>query len=127
MTALKQRVFSFTFQGIVHPKGRPRTVIQNGKAHTYTPSRTRDSESDLRACILLHLGRERPELSGRFAVEMEFVGQRGDVDNLAKTILDAGNGLLWTDDSLVDSLRCTKASGQSSWTTVTVRRLGEET
>lgn len=115
--------FAFTIQGVVHPKARPRTVLQGGIARTYTPSRTKDSESDIRACILLKLGRKRPDLTGRFAVEMCFVGQRGDLDNLAKTILDAGTGLLWENDSQVDSLRCTKASGATSWVEVTVRRM----
>lgn len=34
---------------------------------------------------------------------------RPDVDNLAKSVLDASNGILWIDDTLIVDLRVTKA------------------
>ena len=34
---------------------------------------------------------------------------RPDVDNLAKSVLDASNGILWQDDTLIVDLRVTKA------------------
>lgn len=120
---LTERPFTFTFQGIVKAKERPRTVTKGGRTWTYTPKDTKDSEQDLKACILERLGRERPDKSGRFAVEIVCIGQRGDGDNILKTVLDAGNGLLWEDDKQVDSLRMTKMMGQSSWIEVTVRKV----
>jgi Holliday junction resolvase RusA-like endonuclease len=38
------------------------------------------------------------------------VNMRSDVDNLAKTILDALNGVVWFDDSQVKSLIATKTA-----------------
>ncbi len=34
-------------------------------------------------------------------------GLRGDIDNLAKAILDAGNGIVWHDDRQITALRLT--------------------
>ena len=112
--------FTFTYYGVIVPKERPRL----GKSgNFYTPSRTRASEQAVKAAILMALGRERPEMTGRFVVTMEFVGQPGDGDNLAKTVLDAGEGLLWEDDKQVGKFTVSKVPGQSSWAKVTVRRL----
>lgn len=112
--------FTFTYYGVIVPKERPRL----GKSgNFYTPRRTHDSEQDVKAAILMALGRERPDMKGQFFVTMEFVGQPGDADNLAKTVLDAGKGLLWEDDKQVSKFTVSKASGQSSWVKVTVRRM----
>lgn len=35
----------------------------------------------------------------------------GDIDNLAKAILDAANGILWLDDSQIVELHCYKHKG----------------
>ena len=112
--------FTFTYYGVITPKERPRL----GKyGNFYTPRGTHDSEEDLKACIYLALGPERPDITGRFAVKMEFVGQRGDADNLEKTVLDAGQGILWENDEQVDKVEKEKMPGQISWVKVTVKRL----
>lgn len=52
------------------------------------------------------LGRQWPR-DERYHVWIEIVekdGRRGDLDNLAKAILDAANGVLWDDDRQVDGL-----------------------
>lgn len=35
----------------------------------------------------------------------------GDIDNLAKAVLDACNGILWQDDSLIIEMHCYKHKG----------------
>lgn len=52
------------------------------------------------------IGRSWP-LDQRYHVWIDIVekdGRRGDLDNLAKAILDAANGVLWDDDRQVDGL-----------------------
>lgn len=52
------------------------------------------------------LGRQWPR-DERYHVWIDIVekdGRRGDLDNLAKAILDAANGVLWDDDRQVDGL-----------------------
>lgn len=52
------------------------------------------------------LGRQWPR-DARYSVEIdvwERDGKRGDVDNLAKNVLDSANGVLWDDDRQVDAL-----------------------
>ncbi len=82
------------------PKERPRVV--NG--YSYTPQRTVDAEEE----VASHL-RELGLFSGNVAVICVFVRstrRRVDVDNLLKTVLDAGNrAKIWDDDSQVTSLQ----------------------
>lgn len=114
--------FTFTYWGVIKPKERPR-MGKHGQF--YTPKGTRDSEDDIRACILERLDGKRPDTSGRFGVAIELVGQPGDIDNLGKTLLDAGQGLLWDNDEQVDYMETQRAMGPTSWVKVTVRRLEE--
>lgn len=48
---------------------------------------------------------------------------RPDGDNLAKLVLDAANGILWTDDSQVTDLRICKKYGPAAATIIKVRAL----
>lgn len=52
----------------------------------------------------------------------------GDADNLAKAVLDAGNAVLWTDDSLIAELGVRKfvaAQGEQPCVTISVEALEE--
>lgn len=52
------------------------------------------------------LGRQWPR-DARYSVSIEVTerdGNRGDLDNIAKSILDAANRVLWDDDRQVDRL-----------------------
>lgn len=110
---------TYLIEGLVRPKQRPRL----GKGgQFYTPEETHDSENRIRLAVLQILGQRRPRTDGRYAVTLEFVGQHGDLDNLAKTVLDACNRLLWDDDRQVDSLSVSKAMGPSSFVCMTVVR-----
>jgi Holliday junction resolvase RusA-like endonuclease len=94
------------------PKGRPRFVkakIVNGrfiKGHAYTPASTRGYEKELAwhfrtAC--------KEPWKGLIALEIQFcTASSGDADNLAKAVLDAGNKILFLDDSQVVRLTTEK-------------------
>lgn len=105
----------FTIPGEPVPKGRPR-FTKSGDV--YTPKRTKDYEDYIQ---YLYKGKE---LQGEIEAEIKVYLQipksasktrkekllterptkRPDLDNLAKTILDALNGLAYKDDSQVVSL-----------------------
>lgn len=83
------------------PKGRPRVV--NGRA--YTPPETRAYEAKLRMIIASECARSRwvrPE--GDVAVRMALAfssGVHGDLDNCAKAVLDAAQGIAFGNDKSV--------------------------
>ena len=122
----------FTVDGTAVPKQRPR--ISGRQA--YTPKKTRDYEervreafrssyhgflpvypkdAPVRACIEIvqaipkswsnkkHLKAERGEIVP--------TSRNGDVDNIAKSILDALNGYVYLDDCQVTTLMITKRYG----------------
>lgn len=116
------------------PKGRPRACVARGKIRTYTPDRTRDAENALGYAMLIQMRKAGWPNQGwpkaRYRVEMDFVLRRdgADVDNLTKTVLDAGNKLLWSDDRRVDEIVARKrhaAKGEQPSTRVVVTALPE--
>ena len=121
---------NFTIQGKVIPKARPRVV--NG--HAYTPQRTNDYEQLVRASYYKAAGNRRFRegvpltvyIEARFAIpkstpkkrlaEMDgalYMG-RPDCDNIAKSVLDALNGVAFADDSQVVSLAVVKKRAQTA-------------
>lgn len=119
-------------------KGRPR-ITRDG--HAYTPGRTRSAEAWVKGCIVQQVG--QPCLEGPLDLDVIVVlaipvswprkkregaaaglvrpVSRPDLDNYAKLICDAGNGLLWKDDSQIVSATLAKAYGQKPGITLTVR------
>lgn len=97
-------------------KGRPRFVRSTG--HVYTPEKTRDYESRVRQ--LYNLLQYGEPLIGPVRLSINAVFQlpknkrkalsgtpytgRPDIDNVAKCIQDALNGLAYRDDSQVTEL-----------------------
>lgn len=126
-------VLTFSMSGAPRPKGRPRARVQKaGKgawAQVYTDPLTRRYEAAVRhvaegamvglepfvgalsVSLRFRLGlaksvsqRERaPVLAG----ERPYFG-RYDIDNLAKAVLDALNGVCWADDRQITRLFVTK-------------------
>lgn len=96
-------------------KGRPR---HTAGGNTYTPARTRQYEADLGLLLKLRLTALglRQFTEERLGVVMEIRPRRSkgraDLDNYAKGVLDAANGILWGDDSQVDYLVCRAVAGQ---------------
>lgn len=101
------------------PKGRPRL----SKWGTYTPKATKDFESALKKMaiewlnnqydlpvydcpirVILLLTVKRPKKT-----KLEY--PKPDVDNYTKSVLDALNGIFWSDDSNIIDLHVMKAWG----------------
>lgn len=90
-----------TIPGEPVSKGRPR-VTSHG---TYTPEKTKTAEEEVGWALKLAWKKE-PSTSD-FMVGMEFHvkgKRRWDLDNLMKLVLDAGNKIVWKDDSQVIEL-----------------------
>lgn len=51
------------------------------------------------------------------------VARNGDIDNLIKAILDAGNCLLWADDTFITDISAHKRYGAVARTEITVREV----
>lgn len=91
-------------------KGRPR-VTHTG--HAYTPERTRIYEDVIRVYAKQAMIAARAELMAEpICVELIFYlpdhRNEPDLDNLVKTVLDACNGIVYTDDRQVVRLRAEK-------------------
>jgi Holliday junction resolvase RusA-like endonuclease len=97
---------SFSVPGIPRPKERPRL----GKGgHVYTPARTAHFEESVRVYAMQAVARFgwRFDAGARYALTLRVFqsdGRRIDLDNVAKAISDALNGLAFADDSQVDRL-----------------------
>jgi Holliday junction resolvase RusA-like endonuclease len=122
-------------------KGRPR-LTKGGTA--YTPNRTRKGEAWVKACMIQQAG--QPMLEGPLDIdvlvtleipiswprkkrEAAAVGilrptKRPDLDNYCKLICDAGNGLLWRDDSQICGATLVKYYGPKPGVLLTVRGEG---
>ena len=83
------------------PKGRPR--VSNGHAHT--PKRTRDYERHARACVQAAVMAQRwAAPTGDVSVRIDLAFDtlvHGDIDNHAKAVLDAAQGIAFGDDKRV--------------------------
>ena len=100
-----------TIDGAPVPKGRPRMVInpKTKKPFVITPRRTRVYEGFVRLTSLAAVRRigwpfatDAPCLVKLVAYLPDL--RRRDLDNIAKAILDACNGVVWADDSQVQLL-----------------------
>ena len=82
-------------------KARPRV----GKHGTYTPANTREWEELVAWSAKAKMGATEP-MQERLRVHLVFFGASkiSDLDNLAKSVLDAMNGLVYKDDSQIDRL-----------------------
>ena len=112
---------SFDVFGKVRGKGRPR-FTRGGRP--YTPKATRDYERAIREAFENANGRPPEPFSGPIAVCIMTYRQlpnsapksviseqdthKPDIDNVAKIVLDALNGVAWKDDAQVVSLTVSK-------------------
>lgn len=128
----------FTVTGDPVGKGRPR--FYNG--HAVTPAKTRLYEEEV--AILARVATKEPisgavgiEIYAAFSVpksatkkrkaellESFYVTKKPDVDNIAKSIMDAINGICYEDDAQVAGIRVIKAYTEGKpYVDVTVRKL----
>lgn len=122
--------FSLTFHVDINPvpKGRPRFSKVGGFMRSYTPKKTSDYETEVRTQAQAVMTREPLEtplavyLYFRLPIPRSHPKKRQeaclngserpikkpDIDNLAKSVLDGLNGVVWHDDSQIVSLHLTK-------------------
>jgi len=98
------RRVEFVVEGNPIPKGRPRVVLSRRpdryRAHAFTPPQTKAWERVVGWAARRAMDGREP-LRGDLAVVLEFFRQNAiacDLDNLAKAITDALNGICYHDD-----------------------------
>lgn len=99
------RVLTFWIDGRPVPKQRTRTVRSPyGKAHTFTPPRTKRWEHTIRVHAMRAVAQSqwRPTAASyEVDVDVHRARRQGDADNFLKSALDALNGVTWPDDRMV--------------------------
>lgn len=134
-------MITFEIPGKPQPKQRARTVA----GHSYTPAQTALYENWVRLCY-----GERPKLNGPVAADItlfydvpkSYSNKRrerclglleyptgkhlGDVDNVAKSILDSLNGIAYDDDSQIVRLRIAKLYAKESKAIVALTEAKDE-
>lgn len=135
---------TFWVQGTPIPTARPR-VLRSGRA--YMPSRTKKAQEAVSRAVsavsggtmLFPEGALEVSILARFAYPASapkkvrlgpptWRTKRPDVENLAKTVLDGCNGVVWTDDAQVCKLTIDKqntSSQESEGFWVSINRLEE--
>ena len=126
-------VLTFSMSGAPRGQGRPRATARRGFASVYKAAADRRYESSVAAVAKAAMGSQSP-LEGALAVSLRFrlpvpksatkrdrtaylSGERAyfgafDIDNLAKAILDACNGICWGDDKQIVRLFVTKIAAE---------------
>lgn len=115
-------VVRLTIPGQPVGKGRPR--FSNG--HAYTPAKTVAAERAIQ--LLARVAGIKP-LTGRLAVRLRFVCEttRGDLDNFAKLVLDALNGIAWADDRQIDDIAALRSFDWANpRTEIEIERIGDD-
>jgi Holliday junction resolvase RusA-like endonuclease len=117
-------VIAFTVYGTPIPKARARTVrLPNGMIRSYTPAKTQDWEASIQGQALAH--RPAQLLDGPLVLEATFYllrpksrkkselypDRKPDLDNMCKSITDALNGIIWTDDARIVEIVARKEYG----------------
>jgi Holliday junction resolvase RusA-like endonuclease len=116
-------------------KGRPKFVRRGAFVSAYTPKKTVDYESKIKAAARAAMAGAKPfegavvlyiyvisvpPVSWPKEKRQKALDQRirptvkPDIDNVAKAVLDAGNGILWLDDKQVVSLTAHKRYGEDA-------------
>jgi len=124
---------TFTIPGEPKPKGRPRSAFNNGKKRIYTPEPTATYENYVKYTYHNDCGIRFPDdtplqaiITAEFAIPKATSNKRKqdilngnsyytkkiDTDNIAKTILDALNGVAYRDDSQITDLIVKKRYGE---------------
>lgn len=123
------------------PKGRPRFSKVGGFVRSYTPKKTSDYEAQVKAIAQQAMTREPLEtplaafLYFRLPIPKSYPKKRiaaclagserpikkPDLDNLAKSVLDGLNGVVWADDSQIVSLHVTKVYASAPGVDVHIR------
>lgn len=137
------KTVTFEIVGVAKGKGRPRFRSTGRFVQTYTDKDTATWENYVRMCYI-NSGGEK--LNGNLSVLIHSVfpipksvskkkrasminapyPHKPDCDNLAKSILDALNGIAYDDDMQVTILIVKKAYGEDAKTVVTIGEMEDE-
>lgn len=121
-------MIKFTVLGDPVAQGRPRATAINGRARMYDPGKSRDYKNYLRLVaseyapekplegaldVRIDIYRQIPKSFSRKKIQQAEEGllrptTKSDVDNYAKTVMDALNKIIWVDDSQIVSLIANK-------------------
>ena len=128
----------FVIPGPPIGKGRPRFSRQGGKPRSYTPAVTRDYEALIAAraaevmqgkaplktplTVYIYATMSIPlswsKAKRQAALDGDVYPSRPDVDNIAKTVLDGMNKVVYEDDAQVTFLKVTKKYAEEGSVTV---------
>lgn len=133
----------FTVDGAVVPKGRPRVTTINGHTHAYTPSKTKEYEQKVKDAykgnktffdgeyltVMIHAYYPMPKSASEKQKDLMRIGEirptkRPDLDNVAKTICDALNGVAYKDDSQIVRLVISKWYAEFPRVVVSIKEVG---
>ena len=118
------RSITLTFDGDPVPAPRPRF----GQGATYMPARYIAYKEALAWAFKAKMGRRKP-MRGPIILVLDFYRKnrtRVDLDNLEKTVLDAGGGVVWEDDSQIIDLHSRKFLGcDEPRTEISLEEVGE--
>lgn len=136
----------FSIPGKAQAKQRPKFNRYSGRA--YTPEQTVSYENWVRDCYMkgftgiheptdkpikvdIRMYVEIPQSKSKKQKEKMLKGEikpcvKPDVDNVAKTILDALNGIAYKDDKQIIELKIKKMYAETSWTEVCIKELEYE-
>lgn len=123
----------FTIKGNPVPKGRPRVVMKGRYPVTYTPEKTRIWEEYVQVSSLPYKPIEFMEGPLRMKLRFIFVKPKSakreypnikpDIDNLAKSIMDALEGVFYKNDSQVVDEVLSKRYGNVAMVKVEIEEL----
>ena len=119
---MAEELVRLVIEGEPVPKARPRVF----KGHAVTPERTAAAEARV-AWAMRQAYRGEP-FTGPLVVELRFfraARRRADLDNFCKLVLDAGNGVLWVDDSQIQELRLSQVGDHEHPRTVLLLNCAE--
>jgi len=128
----------FTIPGPPVGKGRPRFSTAGGKPRSYTPAVTREYEALIAAraaeamagrdplktplTVYIYASMSVPlswsKAKRQAALDGDIYPARPDVDNIAKTVLDGMQGVVFENDSQVTYLKVTKKYTEEGMVTV---------
>ena len=135
-------MMQFTIDANPVPKGRPKFSKVGGFVKTYSPKKTVDYEQIVRqtaaqamgptelletpVAVYLYIRLPIPKSYPRKRLEaclkgLERPTKKPDIDNLAKSVLDGINGVIWRDDSQIVSLHVTKVYSTQPGVDVLIR------
>jgi Holliday junction resolvase RusA-like endonuclease len=111
----------------VVPLAQPKERHRAGNGRTYTPAKTAAAEKAIGLKFLEAARGHEVDAKGRYRLRIAVRGANplSDLDNHAKTVMDALNGICWAGDNQVDELLVRRFPGSEKQTIVAIYRIEE--